>query len=67
METLKLNQDEEQAFKLRQLVENSFSFPDAVRRVMNERGVSEGKARILVAKSGKKGGSLYSEFRRAGN
>jgi hypothetical protein len=67
MEKLTLNKDEEQTFRLRQIVLDSFSFPDAVRRVMAERKIDEGRARVLVAKAGKKGSELYNEFRRQGN
>jgi len=67
METLRLNVDEQAAVKLRQIADTSFSFQDAVKRVKAENRVSEGKARLLVAKkSGPKGAELYNKFCAAG-
>jgi len=66
-QTLRLNVDEQTALKLRQIADSSSSFQSAVERVMRERNVSEGKARLLVARqSGPKGGKLYHEWCVAG-
>jgi hypothetical protein len=68
MQNLKLNPSETaEAEQLRRLIDDCYSFETAVKRVAAERGVSEGKARLLVAGSGRHGASLYNEFKKAGN
>jgi hypothetical protein len=60
--TMKLNQREETTLRFRRLLEGTFSFGDAVQRLLKE-GLSEGKATLVAAAHAPK---LYNEWCRSG-
>jgi hypothetical protein len=64
METLKLTLNEAEAYKLRQIVQDSSSFEAAVRRVAREKNVELGRAIRLARNNG--GGDLYNKWALAG-
>ena len=57
--TLKLNPSEKETLELRRLCDGAALFGDAVKRVMREKGVNEGRA-IRMARSVR--GDLYNTW-----
>ena len=61
MQSLKFELNATNMVKLRSIATSSQTLPQAVRRVVEEFGVSEGEARSLLAKDEGPGAKLYRE------